>query len=211
MRVLEQGKSWLAATRLSGRAGDLRKIRAVSRLAWRSLMLLAMVLAESSCIVADPPEYRAPQRTRPLLNVYGAGPTVTRALVVTSSPKVATKFSVTVQSEDAGEELRAVLFIDYQLPGERSLGAKSIPASTYDKTGRNINFDWSPKASDAGCHFLSLVVAHRDSFLIAENEDQLIPTKAEEDAAIITWTVNIDPVDASNTLPNCPSRTTVVP
>ena len=210
MRVLEQGKSWLAATRLSRSARNLCKIRAVSALAWRSLVLLAMVLAESSCIVADPPEYQAPQRTRPLLNVYAAVPTATRALVVTTSPKVATRFTVEVQSEDAGEELRAVFFLDYQLPGEDSLGAKSIPASTYDKT-RNITFDWFPKASDAGCHFLSLVVAHRDSFLIAEDEDHLNPKAAEEDAAIVTWTVNIDPKDAGNTLPNCPSRTTMVP
>jgi hypothetical protein len=200
----------VAATPLSRIAGDVRKIRAVLRLAWRSLLLGSMVLAASSCIVADPPEYKAPQRTRPLLNVYGAGPTATRALIVYSVPRVATKFSVEVQSEDAGEELRAIFFLDYQLPGEKKLAPKALPPSTYDKT-RTITFDWFPEAKDAGCHFLSLVVAHRSSFLIADDEDHLDPKAAEEDAAIVTWTVNIDPKDAGNTLPNCPSRTTTVP
>ena len=65
MRVLGREGSWVAATRLSRIAGDVRKIRAILRLAWRSLGLLSIMLFAGSCIVADPPEYRAPGQTRP--------------------------------------------------------------------------------------------------------------------------------------------------
>ena len=167
-----------------------------------------MMLVAQGCIVADPPEYQAPGRTRPLLNVYGASPTATQALVVLTNPPVAHKFSIQVRSEDAGEELRAIFWLDYQFPGEDSLVGIKIPASTYDDPGRNIRFDWYPIPGkySAGCHFLSLVVAHRNSFYLETQEDHLIPKEAEVDAAIVTWTVNLDPVGAENTLANCPSK-----
>jgi hypothetical protein len=174
-------------------------------------LLLSIMLVEGSCIVADPPEYRAPGQTRPLLNAYGAVPTATRALVVFSGDNGPTTFTVQVRSEDAGEDLRALFFLDYQLPSEDKLVSQKVSASTYDNPGRNITYPWHPKAKDAGCHFLSLVVAHTNSFLEAD-DDQLIPAAAEEDASIITWTVNIDPPPgAVNTLSNCPSRAAVAP
>jgi hypothetical protein len=171
------------------------------------------MLVTQSCIVADPPEYRAPGKTRPVLDVYGAVPTATRALIVyKGNPAVGTPFSVRVRSEDAGEPLRALFFLDYQIkyagvtqPGEVNLVSKTIPASTYDDTGRVIQYTWNPAnpATTRGCHFISLVVAHRDSFLVEDN-DHLDPRYADEDAAIVTWTVNVDPLD-EGTLVNCPS------
>jgi len=208
MRIQTEPAPRLAATRLSRRARGVAKISAICGLAWRSLWLLSMMLVVESCVVADPPEYRTPVQTRPVLNVYSAVPTATHALVVYASSKTPTSFTVQVRSEDAGEDMRALFFLDYQLAGHSKLISKPIPASTYDNTGRNIQYDWPPPAkTDFGCHFLSLIVAHRSSFL-ADNEDKLDPRFADDDAAIVTWTVNINP-QPDLALENCP--TTALP
>jgi len=171
------------------------------------------MLFAQSCIVADPPEYQAPGQTRPVLNVYSAVPTATRALVVvTTPPKNPTKFTVQVRSEDAGEPLRAVFWLDYQIqpsldplqPGEFRLNSQTIPASTYSNTGRTVVYSWNPMTTK-GCHFLSLVVAHRDSFQLVD-EDHLDPARANDDAAIVTWTVNVNP-PPDGALENCPTKT----
>jgi len=196
----------VAATRLSRRGLDLGKISGVLPLAWRSLLLLSMTLGAGSCIVADPPEYRAPGQTRPVLNVYSAVPTATRILVVYTN-KVPTQFTVQVRSEDAGDELRGVFFLDYQVhPGESPLNGFTLPASTYDNTGREASFAWTPVKGVVtdGCHFVSLIVAHSDSFLSNDNT-HLDPRRADDDAAIVTWTVNVNP-PPDMSLVNCPTN-----
>jgi len=204
MWVQVQGDGRVPVTRLSRGAGNLRTISLVSRLAWRSLLLISIMLVEGSCIVADPPEYRAPGQTRPVLNVYGAVPTATRALVLYTPTR--TSFSVQVRSEDAGEDLRAIFFMDYQIkPGERVLISKTITASTYDNEDRTATLDWIiPMMALKGCHYVSLVVAHENSFLKQIDETRLDPRRADDDAAIVTWTVSIDPTE-NTTLENCPS------
>lgn len=193
-------------TRLSRRAANAREISGILRLAWRSLGFGSIMLVAESCIVADPPEYRAPVQTRPVLNMYSAVPTATQALVLTTMPVSTTKFTVQVRSEDAGEDLRALFFLDYQLPTQRKLVSKVIPASTYDNTGRNFQADYVPvPKTDKGCHFLSLVVAHTSSFLNTIDDDRLDPRYANDDAAIATWTINVDP-PSDGSLQDCPSR-----
>jgi len=176
-----------------------------------------MVFAES-CIIADPPEYQTPLRTRPVLNVYSAVPTTTHALITFTEPNpLKTKFTVPVRSEDAGEPLRAVFFLDYQMPrrgltqpGEVKLpsGSKTIPASSYDNAGRTVEYEWTPMTTK-GCHYLSLIVAHRSSFLESD-EDHLNPRYADDDAAIVTWTIGVDP-PVSGALENCPTTDTITP
>ena len=209
MQLLVERDGRMPATRLSRRIRDMREISGVFGLARRSLGLLSVMLFSQSCIVADPPEYRSPQQTRPVLNMYSAVPPATHTLVVSSQVQnnPPTAFTVQVRSEDAGEDLRALFFLDYQLPGQRKLVSKQITASTYLDTGRDIRFDWSPDKKDAGCHFLSLVVAHTDTFLNNIDDDKLDPKKADDDAAIATWTVNVDP-PADFALENCPSPNT---
>ncbi len=168
----------------------------------------------ASCIVADPPEYRVPGRTRPVLNVYSAVPPTTKVLLVfTPKPgmgqSTAVRFNVPIQSEDAGEYLRALFFLDYGTPGESKLLGQTIPPSTYDNTGRSATLPWVPTRVSAGCHFVTLVVAHTSSFQ-TNDDDHLDTAKADEDAALVTWTVNVDPTDNVNTLPNCPSSVATV-
>jgi hypothetical protein len=198
-------------TRLSRQIRKMPEISGVLGLAWRSLSLASIMLFAGSCIVADPPEYRAPGQTRPVLNTYGAVPTQTQALILDASagkqPK--TTFTVQVRSEDAGEPLRAVLFLDYQMkPGEQRINSLPVPASTYDNVDRFISFEWTPYVT--GCHFVTLVVAHQSSFLKGD-EIQLNPLRADDDAALVTWTVNVA-VSSSDatTIASCPTRETAV-
>jgi hypothetical protein len=204
--TLAQGRDEVSvsATALSRWRQHDRKSSAVSRVARLSLLGFAILLLVSSCIVADPPEYRDPLQTRPVLDVYQAIPTTSRILVVYTNDKV--PISVPVRSEDAGEDLIAHFFIDYGTASpDIALNNQTIPASTYNDTGREVTFEWTVKVAPPGCHLLSLVVAHRSSFLQMDN-DSLDPAKADLDAAIINWWLNVNPSDDMvTTLTDCPT------
>ena len=111
-------------------------------------------------------------------------------------------------SSDLGEDLRAIFFLDYGSARQSKLLGRTIPASTYENKTRAAELPWLPIVPmdvAPGCHFVTLVVAHESSFL-SSNDERLDPTKAPDDASLLTWTVNIDPSpDAPNTLVNCPS------
>ena len=197
------------ATRLSRRSPLIRKAAAFLGLARLSLLSSLSMLLASSCIVADPPEYLDPVQTRPVLDIGQADPGTSQVLVVHAGDNVA--FSVPVRSEDAGEDLRAVFFVD-QGPGSAGIfqNSQSIPASTYNDTGRAVTFPWtvptftSPNPTTT-CHLLTLTVAHRLSFL-AKQDDVLNPLK-QDDAAIVNWWLNApDPATLDSTLVNCPTK-----
>lgn len=196
----------MPATRLSRHGPSEGKIWALARLAWRSLLLTSAMLVASSCILAAPPEFRDPVRSRPLLEVYKAVPPITD-IVVWSTGMMAIPFTIPVRSEDAGQDMIAYLVIDYGtgITTEQALSPLSsqrVPASTYDQS-RDVSFRWLPNTSP-GCHVISLLIAHFDSFLPLDLF-HLDPAKAGDDAAIVSWWVNINPPnDATNTLENCP-------
>jgi hypothetical protein len=159
-----------------------------------------MLVAEA-CIVADPPEYREPVQTRPLLEVYKATPTIADIVVWTTGMPLI-NFAIPVRSEDAGEALNAVEFTDYGTSKERFINGQTVPASTSDLS-RDIVFTWTPSVT-AGCHIFTLIVAHVSSFQKANNT-HLDPTRAGDDAAIVSWWANINPPDNTvNTLMDCP-------
>jgi hypothetical protein len=205
--TLGQGRQadTLPATRLSGRWPVIGKAAALSRLARVSLLgSTLMLLATSSCIVADPPEYQNPVQTRPVLDVYQANPRTSRVLVVNTSDQV--PISVPVRSEDAGEDLSAHFYVDYGIVGPNGLpqNSQTIAASTYADTTREVTLTWKvPMLDKGGCHLLTLIVAHRTSFLKSDN-DILDPAKADTDAAIINWWLNVNATSAS-TLVDCPT------
>ena len=205
MNRQERRVSGAATTRLSRRSLASGGGAALSRRARLSLPSIASVLLVSSCIVADPPEYRDPVQTRPVLDVYQANPTTSRVLVVHTNDPV--KVNVPVRSEDAGVDLSAHFFIDYGIGSTNvSQITQTIPASTYADTGRAVALTWKVPALSVGCHLLSLIVAHRTSFE-NENNDILDPQKADIDASIINWWLNANPASADDvsTLVNCPT------
>ena len=192
------------ATRLSRRSPLIRKATAFLGLARLSLLSSLSMLLASSCIVADPPEYLDPVQTRPVLDIGQADPGTSQVLVVHAGDNVA--FSVPVRSEDAGEDLRAVFFVD-QGPGSAGVfqNSQSIPASTYNDTGRAVTFTWTVPTLAVGCHLLTLTVAHRLSFLL--KQDDVLNPKDQDDAAIVNWWLNANPPTTdTSTLINCPTK-----
>ncbi len=189
-----------SATALSGRARWFGPTAAVLRLARASLLSSSIMLLATSCIVADPPEYQPPVRTRPALDVYQATPTTSRVLLVNKNDVV--KISVPLRSEDNGEELTGVFLVDSGL----LQNVQTIAASTYANDQRAVTLDWTvPELPKHGCHLLSLIVAHKSSF--KTNPNYVLDTNfANGDAAIINWWMNVD-VDPSmaSTLENCPT------
>ncbi|HEY4102429.1 MAG TPA: hypothetical protein VGM44_01010, partial [Polyangiaceae bacterium] len=127
--------------------------------------------------------------------------------------------TVPVRSEDAGEELSAIFFLDYGTLNSFPVNQQTISASTFDVSDREISFSWTVVLHDAcpggqqcpsppqACHTLTLVVAHHSSF---ESNDAttLIPAKAKTDASLVQWWVNANSPDgAQATLTNCPTPT----
>ena len=160
------------------------------------------MLALESCVVADPPEYRAPVRTRPLLEVYEAVPSITDIVVWSTNGKPLT-FTIPVRSEDAGLKMFAHSFLDYGTSEEDPLLIVTIDPSTYDQT-RKIEMKGPPTTTRAGCHVFTVVVAHDGTFL-EDDGFHLDPKKAGDDAAIVSWWMNVNaPDNASNTLVDCP-------
>ena len=195
-----------AATALSGHAALGRRRAGIWGLARLSLLSAAIVLLASSCIVADPPEYQSPVRTRPVLDVYQASPTTSQVLVVNHNDLV--KISVPLRSEDAGEQLTGVFLVDYNAGSSGLLqNVQKIAASTYSNEARAVTLNWTvPSLPIAGCHLLSLIVAHESSFQ-ANPSYVLNADAAIQDAAIISWWMNVDVKSGPvSTLENCPTQ-----
>lgn len=194
-----------AATRLSRQARSRLANKGLLPLAWESLLWLSIVPLVTGCIVADPPQYQDALQTPPQLDVYGALPTISQIDVITTPAPVGPTFTVPVRSEDAGEDLNAVFFLDYGSASPQPLNIQTVSASTFNDTGRSISWSWTVGTQYSHCHTISLVVAHRSSFQLHDST-QLIATKAKLDAAIVTWWVNINPPsDAQYSLVNCPT------
>ena len=197
----------VAATRLSRLRVKFLRITPILRLAQGSLLALPAMAFASSCIVADPPQYTDPVRTAPQLNSYLANPSLSQVLAVYPGTTGAT-FRVEVQSEDAGEELSAVFWEDYNTNSSfsKAFSIQRIPPSSYGAGPRIISSIPFVPAGETGCHPITLLVAHASTFL-SSNATELDPKFAPTDAAILTWWVNIrPPADAINTLVNCPTQ-----
>jgi hypothetical protein len=170
----------------------------------------------TSCIVADPPQYEEPKQTPPILDLAGARPYLGDVIVIDrtdnedANDKVELK--VPVRSDDQGDPLNASLWLDYSFFPSIYIGVfTKIPPSTLDDQTRTINMVWSLGEAPpwkAGCHPLTMLVSHESNWDNDHSRPDLV--KAENDLAIATWWVNLDPEPgAAFTLKNCPSKTEI--
>jgi hypothetical protein len=115
-------------------------------------------------------------------------------------------FNVPVTSEDAGELVFGLAYLDYtkvNTPSSRSSfqNLAKLPAGTLDDGPRpftlNVladpNNGWTP-----GCHRLTLILTHESNVEIGRS--QIIDTP---DQAWAVWWLNVD-ADDPNVLENCP-------
>jgi hypothetical protein len=174
-------------------------------LARRSLRSVSMALAllAAGCIVADPPNSTDPAKTPPLLMLGEADPPVVQVRQLwTSATPPQVQINVPVRSEDAGDRLAALLFVDWNAGStDDARLAESVPVapSTFDDTGRMISVTWDYSEQPPGCRQLTLLVTH------LANYDWFHQTYFNPaDVAIATWFFNIDDLGGTNTLSGCP-------
>ena len=144
MQILASARA--AATRLScpgqgpaWRFGSFRALARLSLLAGAASML-------SGCLVDDPPPYAAPQKTRPRLEYAKALPSLKQVIVANYGDLL--KFEVPVTSEDVGQELYVLLFLD-DVGGLLVTPPGRLPASTLDDPNeRKVSLSWKVQSKD---------------------------------------------------------------
>jgi hypothetical protein len=189
--------SWFKA-RISGRCDGFW---ALARLSLGALLLTML----SGCLVDDPPPFIAPQQTPPRLDYTKASPGLDQILVA-SYPDLIT-FEVPVTSEDAGDELSAALFLDFDgvdgLP--ISPGGHLPPSTLADTSPRVLRLKWKVlKLIEPGCHRITLRVTHVGNIGVT-NADVL--DKADLAEAYWFANINVTP-DNVGSLVNCPQAST---
>ncbi|MFO0571121.1 MAG: hypothetical protein U0263_36145 [Polyangiaceae bacterium] len=147
-----------------------------------------MLSLAAGCVVSDPPTYGVTKQTPPFLDAISATPSIFGRLdLVAGQTK---QFNVPVRSEDLGDPLFAVFWLDYGIkeagiPKQQLLTFREIPPSTFEDAARFVTINWNYTVK-AGCHAVSLIVTHKSN-LGPDNE----PT-AVDDTAILTWWLNYD-------------------
>lgn len=183
----------LGTTRLSHpKAPGSRRFGRIPGLARLSLML--GIVAPLACVVSDPAEYGVAKQTPPFLNATGATPKVQE----TKSVKFGDRLDVNVplRSEDAGEELRALLVLHKPKGTQVLLTFRDIPPGKLEDQ-RSISIS-AEIQEDPGCYAVSLSVMHKSSY-----DEEKTQSTNPDDTAILTWWLNVDD-EGSNLLGDCP-------
>lgn len=171
-------------------------------------MLAALALgcsvSTTGCLVADAPNYGPPEQRPPVINTQGVNPTP-YALIVIPEMSAGITISVPVRSEDAGESLWGVLFVDYGLEKQEFWDDQEIPPGSFDELDRS--YDTSFQAGTRvtpGCHTLTAFITHKSNF---DSKENVIVDSSNFDVASVTWWMNVKPANPATpgTLEGCPT------
>lgn len=151
-------------------------------------------------MVEDPPVYTKPTQTPPRINLRLAEPSPDRIILVEKGDPI--PFRVPISSEDVGETVTAVMFVDESTTPIPNF--VEIPGSTLDDVDRPIDMIYPGLAEvDFGCHRLKIRVSHTNNLkLLGEPIN-------EADVAEAYWWVNVIDIAAGedgSILRNCLSR-----
>jgi len=158
----------------------------------------------TGCLVADPPLHEAPEKTPPILDLARAIPLVTQVQRVSTTDVVPElHFSVPVRSEDQGDQLLALFFLNF---GEASqspqLPITRVASGSFEDESRSIEKSWNYAGMSQGCHQLTLMVTHESNFDLVTFE-----AVDKSDLAIASWWVGVnDEPTGSVSLHDCPSQ-----
>ncbi len=181
------------ATRLSGREPAAstvwRAVRAAARLARTSLVVALLTMPAASCLVTSAPQFEPPAQTAPFLVKSTADPDPRTILVWDDPLKDRQAFSAQLVSEDAGEDVQVVLFVDYGKPNEASGWPYQYSETHNDAVSASTLDDPEPRIAKAtlfnltaGCHTVTMMVSH------AFDSGLGCPLKLS-DSDQITWTI----------------------
>ncbi len=160
----------------------------------RMLLLVTLgSLSGTGCLIAESPSYGEPRRTAPVIDDLSVFPQPTSVIKLTSAEKDLS-FSMTVRSEDAGEDVLGVLVLDYKVMDpkrEQSLGVcAQLPSRAADQP-KPLTCTYTPDGRlERGCHSLTLFVGHASSFNLTKGVP--IPEVSDDDIAAITWFIQVD-------------------
>jgi len=174
---------------------------------WPSMVVLA--LATAGCIYQDPPDWEAPKKTRPQLSDPVPSPMqitpVSNTVVDPSKGTASLAIHVIEHSEDNGDGIRAITFIDYtgntKDPNSDVVfqNILEVDPSTYD-VEKDLNLDWRVPTGLAECIPLTLIVTH------ASNVDRSSHFPIDNsDVASITWWLSVN--NPGQTEITCPVTT----
>lgn len=200
VRVAPFSRSTTRLSRLAARVG--RRCSGFYGLARLSLVAVLPSMLPG-CLVDDPPPYVAPQQTAPRLDYTEASPGLDQ-LLVASYPDLIT-FDMPFTSEDAGEQLYAVLLLDYDGVEGEQLNSGFFPPSTLaDTTRRALSLTWKVQERIVpGCHRFTLRVTHVGNTGTSTNVFD------KEDLAEAYWLANLNvTAENANSLVNCPQAST---
>jgi hypothetical protein len=183
----------------------------------RASLLAVAVAMLPGCLVEDPPEYRAPTRTPPRLNLTRALPSPDQIRITRRGSTI--PFEIPVSSEDDGVGLAGFLLVDYDGVSRWSQwGGAELPPSTLDDGDRKLQFnptvdatnDFADEDELLGCHRVTLRVTHRDNFILGT-----IPLVVDPaDVAEAYWYLNVigsSPTEDPSVLRNCPQASAESP
>lgn len=179
-------------------------------LARRSLQAASLALLAPGCLVTAEPVTYEPQQTPPILVASGLDPDP-RSILLVGGDLGLPEFPIaaSVASEDAGESVKAALYIDYgfQNPLEQPFrnilpNWPELPAATLADGPRplvGVFYKDNVVKLQPGCHRLTLVVTH-------EFDTRTGCPKDLRDSSQITWHFRQCEVgDCPPVLENCPT------
>ena len=159
-------------------------------------------LSTTGCIVAEAPDYGPSQRTPIYLSDPHPTPSNLQVLDDKSGPQ-SISFGVTFRSEDAGEGVISVMYIDYKHlpPQQAKLDKHYHPASTFDNP-RPVTYPVAASSfagRDEVCHSLTLMLMHESGW----DDQNNVPRGTPSDLATITWFTSVN--DMGALLDQCPT------
>ncbi|HVR21418.1 MAG TPA: hypothetical protein VMS65_17010 [Polyangiaceae bacterium] len=173
-------------------------------------MLARLVVGSTSlatgCLVAEAPEYGPAQQRPPVVGWENVKPSPYELQTIDETLG-SLDIRVPVRSEDAGDPLQGVLWVDYgNVSSRKRFDEKQVPASSFDDLERaySTTWIWDERVKKECGHTLTLLLMHRSNY----DDDKDIPNEnVEWDVASVTWQMNVFPKELG-IIQVCPSTTT---
>ncbi len=162
----------------------------------------------TGCIIPEAPEYGAPPQTPVFVEADSIFPNPTSLQHYQNAPGQQVNLRMTVRSEDAGQQLISVLYLDYKHKGGIYLDHKNYKPLTFDKE-RVISWTRGLPELNIGqgpeCHTFTVTVFHDNE----QNWDSDTNTQigTPPDMASVTWFASFND-DGSGLLADCPDAST---
>ena len=157
--------------------------------------------------MAEAPDYGPSQRTPIYLSDPHPTPSNLQILNDGQLGPSTLSFGVTFRSEDAGEGVISVLYVDYKHGPVQTPAKHYHPASTFDNP-RPVTYPVSTNAfagREGVCHSLTLMLMHESGW----DDQNNVPLGTPPDLATMTWFTSVN--DMGSLLQECPTTSNEMP